>query len=128
MDKMQRRAHTLPVNMRTGDNVDKKQATLLRELGRYQEKLDQAHRIIKHQRAKGHGPARKAEAEGRGDWGAAARSAMTDILTDDDYGQVLYWKYVAKKLRVVAEAGALEVDVDRELAGLRQFMRSLKLT
>jgi hypothetical protein len=118
-----KRVRTAPIAGGMGDNVG--MAALLRELGRYQEKLDKAHRIIKHQRAKGHGPAIKAEAEKRVDLGAAVKSAMTDIMTEDDYGQVLYWRYVAKKLRILAEAGALEVERDAELAGLRKFMRKV---
>lgn len=123
MDKMTRRAHTAPVKLH--NEVDPK-AGLIRELARYQKRLDTAHRVMKHQRAAGHGPMRKAEAEGRLDIGATAGAVITDILTDEDYGLVLHWKYVAKRLQ--AAVGVLEVDRDMELAGLRSFMKRLKLT
>ncbi|MBN2099055.1 MAG: hypothetical protein JW753_05600 [Dehalococcoidia bacterium] len=125
MDKMQRTAHTAPVSIGLGNNVGME--ALLRELGRYQTKLDRAHRAIKHQRRKGHESAIKAETEKRLDVGAAVKSAMTDIMTDSEYGKVLYWKYVAKKLKACTEAGVLDAS-DAELGGLRKFMKGLKLT
>ena len=125
MDRMIRsnRAHTVPVKLHI--EADPK-AGLIRELERYQKRLDTAHRVLKHQRAVGHGPMRKAEAEGRLDIGATAGAVITDIMTDDDCALVLHWEYVAKKLQ--AAVGVLDVDRDMELAGLRSFMKGLKLT
>ena len=120
---MIRRSNTAPIKLRT--EVDPK-AGLIRELERYQKRLDTAHRVLKHQRAVGHGPMRKAEAEGRLDIGATAGAVITDIMTDEDYALVLHWEYTAKKLQ--AAVGILDVDRDMELAGLRQFMKRLKLT
>jgi hypothetical protein len=121
MNKTQagRTIHTAPIKLHG-------EAVLVRELARYQKRLDAAHLAMKRKRLLGHEPSVKASVRGQVDVGAAVASVMTDIATDEDYGLILHWEYTVKKLQ--AAVGVLEVERDTELAGLRKFMKHLKLT
>jgi hypothetical protein len=126
-----RRIHTAPVTLASMEREaetfrSQAKAALLRELGGYEVRLQGARAPLLAKRRKARDRCEAATKAGKVDVGAAVASAFTEILTDGELGDVYFWRYVAKKLRIVAEARALDVARDAELAGLRRFMKSIK--
>ena len=121
MDKMQRRAHTAPIKLHS--EVDK-QSVILRELQRYEVRIADAHRTVKHTRAKAHGPMYQAEARGQVDIAATAGAVIADMGCDVDMQKINTGKYIVKKLLLAAKAGIIDESLDSELQQLRRMMRT----
>jgi hypothetical protein len=126
-----RKIHTAPVTLasigrETEAAKSQKKAALVRELDGYHARLQEARSPIFAKRRKARDKCDAASKAGKVDIAAAVESAIVDTFTEGDLGDIFHWRYTVKKLKACAEAGVLEAERDAELAGLRQFMRSLK--
>ena len=124
MDKMQRRANTAPVNIRTGSAREIQNGILLAELESCERVLRAARDTLmaNYEKTKAKFPTGNSTV----DMVAKAVGEYFNKFTLDDATDLLFWSYTCRKLQALVKSGFRIRPYDGELRGLRQVVAKLR--